>query len=429
MIVATDHGLPLVNANLQVAAGATADPEQATGSASLTADLVTKGAGTRSATQVAQAIEALGAELSSSAGWDSSSVSLSVRSDRLEQAAPILHDVVVAPTFAAAEVDRQRKQAIDALTVSLSSPGTLANIAANRALYGAAPYGRMQGGTPKSLAAIDASQVAEFHRTWWRPDNAVLVLSGDITPEQGFALAQRSFGDWAKPSAPLPAAAVADTAAAQGPRMVVVDRPDAGQAAVVATRRGIARKDADYFPLLVANNILGGGYSARLNQEIRIKRGLSYGARSGLGARLGAGPISASAQTKNPSAPEVVDLMLAEFARMGEPAPAAELTARKAVLIGNFGRQTETNDGLADALSELALYGLPLSTLGEYVAQVQAVTAEQVQAAGRKWFAPEAATVVVAGDAKEFLAPLKGKHPEVEVLSAERLDLDSATLK
>jgi zinc protease len=125
----------------------------------------------------------------------------------------------------------------------------------------------------------------------------------------------------------------------------------------------------------------------------------------------------------------VVDLMLAEFARMGEPTPATELTARKAVLIGNFGRQTETNDGLADALSELALYGLPLSTLGEYVAHVEAVTAEQVQAAGRKWFAPEAATVVVAGDAKEFLAPLKSKHPEVEVLSAEKMNLDSATLK
>ncbi len=429
VIVASDHGLPLVNANLQVAAGAAADPGPAAGIASLTADLVTKGAGQRSATQIAQAIEALGAELSSSAGWDSSTVTLNVRSDRLERAAPLLHDVVVAPTFSSAEVDRQRKQALDGLTVSLSSPATLAGIAGNRAIYGAAPYGRLQGGTPESLAAIDAKQVAGFHGMWWRPDNAVLVLTGDITAEQGFALAQRHFGGWARPSTPLPAAAVADAAAPQGPRMVVVDLPDAGQAAVVATRRGIARRDADYFPLLVANNVLGGGYSARLNQEIRIKRGLSYGARSGFGARRGAGPITASAQTKNPSAPEVVDLVLAELARMGAPAPAAELVARKAVLIGNFGRQTETNDGLADALSELALHDLPLSTLDEYVANVQAVSAEQVQAAGRTWFAPEETTVVVAGDAKEFLAPLQKKHPQVEVLSAETLDLDSATLK
>jgi zinc protease len=430
VIVAPDHSLPLVAGGMQIMAGATSDPAQATGSAKLTAALVTEGAGKRSATQIAQSIEALGAELSADAGWDTSAVQLNVRSDRLKEALPIFGDVVMAPTFASEEVDRQRQQALDDLTVSLRSPGTLAGIAANRVIYGAAPYGRMSTGTPKSLASIDSPQLKAFHDKWWRPDNAVLVLAGDISAEQGFALAEQQFGGWKKPKNELPAKPQADPVAANKPRVVVVDRPDSGQAAVTTAQRGISRRDPQYYPAIVANSILGGGYSSRLNQEIRIKRGLSYGASSAVAARVGAGPISASTQTKNVSAPEVVELMLGELKRLGSQTPAeAELTARKAVLIGTFGRETETNEGLAGELADLVAYGLPLDALQDYVPEVQAVTAQQVQAVGKALFSPESVNVIVAGDSKEFLDALKTKHPDLEVIKADALDLDSPTLK
>ncbi|QSX77783.1 M16 family metallopeptidase [Agrilutibacter solisilvae] len=431
VIIAPDHGLPLVGGGIQILSGSTSDPAQADGSARMTAALVTQGAGKRSATRIAQDMEALGADLSAQAGWDSSAVHLNVRSDRLKDALPIFADVVRVPTFAAEEVARQRQQALDELTVTLRNPGALASIAANRTIYGDAPYGRMAGGTPASLAKLNAEQLQAYHRTWWRPDNAVLVLAGDITPEQGFALAEQQFGDWAKPKQPLPARVQADTAVGGGkPRVLVVNRPDSGQAAVTAAQRGISRIDGQYFPAIVANSILGGGYSSRLNQEIRIKRGLSYGASSSVGARVGAGPIVASTQTKNVSAPEVAGLIEGELKRLGDQPPGdAELTARKAVLIGGFGRDIETNEGLAGELADLATVGMPLIALKSYVDNVQAVTAAQVQEAGRTLFSPDTANLVVAGDSREFLDALKKAHPDVEVIQAEGMNLDSPTLK
>lgn len=436
VIVAPDHDLPLVSAGLRVMAGSAADPVDRAGTASLVADLVSKGAGARSATQIAQSIEALGGELATAAGWDSSVVSLAVRSDRLTPAFAVLADVVRAPTFAAEEVERQRQQTLDGLSVALRQPGTLASLAANRMVFGAEPYGRAAGGTPMSVARIDAAALAAFHATWWRPDNAVLVLSGDISVDDGVALAQQWFGDWAKSSMPLPAAIDRDGATAATPapaparEVLVIDLPASGQAAVTVARRGIARTDPDYFPAQVANSILGGGYSSRLNQEIRIKRGLSYGAGSTVGARVATGPVTASTQTKNVSAPEVVALMLAELERLGSGVPgAAELTARKAVLIGSFGRAIETTAGLAGALSELASYELPLAELDRYVANVQAVTAAQVQAVGGRVFDPAAADIVVVGDSQKFLPALRAAYPQVEMLAADALQLDSPTLK
>ena len=432
VIVASDHDLPLVSANLRLFAGAAADPDGRAGAASLAADLVTRGAGKRSATDIAQTIEALGAQLSAAADWDSTTLSLNARSDRLDAAFAVLSDVVQKPVFAAAEVARQRQQALDGLAVTLRQPGALAAMAASRLVYGGAPYGRMATGTAKSLAALSAEDLSSFHDRWWRPDNAVLVLSGDIDPQSGFALAERWLANWARPPAALaavPAASGVDTDLAK-PQVLVIDLPESGQAAIVLSRRGIRRTDPAFYPALVADSILGGGYSARLNQEIRIKRGLSYGARSSLETRLQVGPLSASTQTKNESAVAVVELMIGEFQRLGSSETgAAELTARKAVLIGGFGRSVETTAGVADALSELALYQLPLSTLDNHVAAIQSVSASAVQAIGSSLFNPGNASIVVVGDSRKFLAKLQAQFPALRKIVISELDPDSPSLK
>src|SRR5262249_30416446 len=151
------------------------------------------------------------------------------------------------------------------------------------------------------LHAVTRDDIANYHATYWRPDAAVLVITGDVTPDQGFALAEHYFGDWSHPATPVPVQPDATAFAPPG-RTVVIDLPETGQAAVSIGLRGITRRDPDYFPLTVANAVLGGGYSARLNEEIRIKRGLSYGASSSLVARRAPGPIVASAQTRNDAA-------------------------------------------------------------------------------------------------------------------------------
>ncbi|HRK65511.1 MAG TPA: pitrilysin family protein, partial [Terricaulis sp.] len=353
--------------------------------------------------------------------------SMQTRTDRADEAFTVFADVVRNPAFDGEELERARQQSLDGLMVALSEPGSIAGMVMPRALYGETPYGAVV--SPNTLRAITTDDARAYHSTYWRPDNAVLVITGDVSAEEGFALAERHFGAWARPAAALPARPDASAYAASA-RTIVVDLPGTGQAAVSMGMRGVARQDADYFPLLVANNVLGGGYSARLNAEIRIRRGLSYGAGSSLSARMAPGPVVASAQTRNDAAVQVYELMRAEIARVGaEAAPVAELNARKAVLIGSFGRSVETTAGLAGQISTLALFGLPPERLNTYVGDITAVTPEQARAAAARYLNLEQADVVVVGDAQHFYNGLRRLRPNAERIPADQLNLDDESLR
>jgi zinc protease len=306
-------------------------------------------------------------------------------------------------------------------------------------VFGDGPYGHPLGGTPESVKRLARADFVRFHATYYRPDNAVLVIGGDIPAPDAFALARDQFGDWKRPAAALPALRRAAGAALSPPpplpgrgRVVVIDKPDAGQAAVYLARAGIRRTDPDYFKAIVVNSVLGGGFSARLNQEIRIKRGLSYGASSSLDARREAGPFVAAAQCKNEAAGEVAALLRAELARLeAEPVPAAELTPRKAALTGGYARGLETTGGLVAQVASLALYGLPAGEINRFIGGVGAVGGEDVRAFARTRLSASGAHLVVVGDAKQFLGDLRRRLPEVpvEVIPVARLDLNRAVLR
>jgi len=212
-------------------------------------------------------------------------------------------------------------------------------------------------------------------------------------------------------------------------RVVVIDKPDAGQAAVYLARTGINRKDPDYFRGMVTNSVLS-GYSGRLNQEIRIKRGLSYGAGSTLDTRRDVGPFVASAQTKNESGAAVADLLLGEIGRLSTSPPGdVELTPRKAVLIGNFSRNLETANGLVAQVASLALYGMSLDEINRYINSVQAVTAADVQKFAATRLDAKTSNIIIVGNAKAFLPELQKKYPNVEVIPVGQLDLNTALLR
>jgi zinc protease len=431
VITVERHALPLVTIAAIGTGGAALDPAGRAGAASLAAELLTKGTATRSATAIAAEVEALGGQLSADADRDGTTVSLTVKADQVEPATAILADVVQHPAFAPAELERARAQAIDAATLVLKDPGDLSRLAANRLVFGDGAYGAPVDGTPATLKAVTRADVTASYAATWSPSRTALVVTGDVTPGQARALAERAFGGWRAiaPAAAAPAAAATGTPAA--PRIVVVDLPDAGQAGVVVARPAIARRDPAYYPGLVANAVFGGGYSSRINQEVRIKRGLAYGAGSALDTLRAGGSFVAATQTKNPSAPEVVDLMLAEMTRLGtDPAPASdELDARKAVLVGGFGRRSETTVGLAGLVADRVVQDVPLDDLQRYLPSVAAVDAAAVRAAAARLLDPKGASVVVVGDAKQFLPALKARHPKVEVIPASALDLGTPALR
>lgn len=435
VIVVPRPGVALVSAALLIRSGSEVDPDGRAGLADLAATLLTRGTTTRSAPRIAQDADALGGSLDSGAGWDRSRIAITVTRARLPAALDLMADVALNPRFAPAEIERARRQALDGLRVAYSEPGTLAQMVAVRSLFGNGIYGTPRLGTPASLARITRADLAALHTAWYRPDNAILVLAGDIAPADGLGLARRSLGAWARPAAPLATLASvrrATVAGASGrtvPPLALIDLPGAGQAGVVAIMPAVTRAAPDYYSGMVASTVLGGSSSSRLAVEIRVKRGLTYDARSSLDARRVAGLELASVQTNNPSAPEVVGLIRTEVQRLAtSPVAPAELAARVARLVGSYGRSLETTAGLAARVSELALHEIDLDEINRAVARLQAVTAADVQGFAARHWPLSALRFAVVGAADAFAPALQKEFPDSVLLPAARLDLEQPGL-
>ncbi len=444
VIVARRPGVQLVTAKLLVLAGAETDAAQRAGTAQLVAGLLTRGSRKHSATQMAIAAEVLGGSLESAAGWNQSSLGITVAKGALDAALGLMREAATEPVFAADELDRLRAQTIDALAVAWTQPDTLATLAAQRLRFGAGPYGHPATGTPVSLARIERRDLSALHRSRYRPDRAVLLLAGDVDMATARTLAARHFGSWrgAAPAAapvatPDEAAHEAERTAAAGfesglpLRHLIIDMPNSGQASVAlfvpVPPRGADRAAAD-----VMNGVLGGGFSSRLNAEIRIRRGLSYGAGSRMDARRDGGLLLASAQTRNETAADVAGLLQAAFDRLiAEPVPTDELAARKATLIGEFSRAVETTAGLNSVVAALVVAGLPTAGIGQRISDLSAVTAADVQRFAAAQLGATGRRLVIAGEADRFRAALErsvtGGAEAVVTVGQRQLDFDSPT--
>ena len=426
LIVAERPSLPLLAIELIIRSGSEADANDLAGTASLTGSLLTKGTEKMSAPEIANSIESLGGTIFSSAASDNSSAGVLVMSNKAEPALTILADVVLRPTFKQKEIDRLREQSLDGLRVALQQPGSVASYVIGRVVYGDGEYGHAAGGTLETLPAIQRADIVKFYQTYYRPDNATLIFSGNVTFERAKDYAQRFFGDWKPHQATVNP--ISATTGVWKPTRIVLDMPEAGQASVSVAKPAIKRDSPDYYSGLVANAALGNGFGSRLNREIRIKRGLSYGARSSLDIRRDAGAFTASAQTKNESAAEVASLLQVELKRMKtDPVQGDELKSRQALLAGNYARSLETDLGFASQIAGLAVFNLPLETLDKFIPAVNAVTTKDVTAFADKYLGTPSSLVIV-GKASAFLETLEKSFSEARVIPQSNLDLNRADL-
>lgn len=425
VITVNRPGLPLVTTNLMVRAGAEHDPTDKSGLTYFTGELITKGAKGRSAAQIAEAAETLGGSLDVTTGWDFSGVDMTVATPKLDAALALMSDTVLAPDYAQEELERLRTQTLNGLKQTMSRPNAVSSMVLSRLVYGGHTYGHPTTGTPQSLPRISRDDVAKQYKAMWRPDQAILLFAGDITPAQAKALASKYFGQWQAPNSLLPEAPAKPTTVDKG-ALWVINQTGAGQSGVSMGVQSSARKDPDYYAGTLANAILGGSYSARLNQEIRIKRGLSYGANSRLQSLAAGGAWTSGALTKNPSSMEVVDLMRTEALRLGKDAVGAdEFSARKATLTGNYAMGLESTDGLSSVLGGLAVQGIDLKEANRFIDRINAVTPAQVQSYAGKYFKPGALNFVVVGDTKAFEAKIPKDAVRIDVT---KLNLDSPGL-
>lgn len=427
LVAARTGTVPIVTLSVVFDSGSAADPQGRAGLADMTAALAAKGTPTRSAQQIASQIEALGAQLSGGAGPDGTMLSITVPTANAEAAGEILADIVRNASFPLDEFDKERRRTIDQLQVAMKNPGTVASLVLQRAVYGKSPYGQVV--TPASVGAITRGNVLIHRDGWWRPRKATVIVTGGIAPDSARQISEQLFGAWQADGYPPPNPQV-DAGEPSRPRVIVVDMPGAGQAAVAVGLPIPARRDPAWADLMVANAILGAGSNGRLFQEIRTKRALSYGAYSNLAARAGPGMMAATAQTKNESAAAVVEVFLAELGRLStEPFDAETVEQRVAFLQGGLGRQAETGEGFGGALANLTMQGLPPQEAVALRDRVGKVTPAAASTAAQATVDPKRATIVIVGDGKLFLDALRKAHPEVEVIPAAALKLDVEALR
>ena len=414
------HSVPIIAAQLLFRGGAAAESEGHAGLATLMTSLLTQGSQTRTAVEVALAIDAIGARIDAASGYDASIASVTALTHVFPQAFALFDEIVRRPAFPQAEVERVRAKAIGDLALSYSNPSALARYVAQRVIYGSAPYGHPVSGTAATLASIDRDLVVAFHKQYFRPDNATLIIGGDCSTDDAFALAEKQFGDWQTPFEPLPVVTDGDVPTPRS-RVVIVDKPDAGRTAIIVGRLGIARRSPEYAAGIVATAVLS-GYSGRLNQEVRVKRGLSYGAGAQLIARRDRGMFLASTLVDHTKVPEATGVILDVLRGIAATAPEAnELVTRKATVSGSFSRSIETIDGIAGQLGELALYDLPLSDLGTYLPSIEAIDPETVRAFSSEAFAEP--FVVLVGDANVFGPEIAAAYTGVTTIPFAELDL------
>ena len=402
------HDVPVAQVDLVVRAGAGADPATTPGVASLTADMLDEGAGARSALELADAIDFLGADLVTRSSWDASVVGLHVPVVRLAPALALMADVARRPTFPLAELERLRQDRLTELLQARDDPRALLGAGAAHAVFGPAHrYGTLRGGTEASVRAIHADDLRRFHGSYYRPANATLIVVGDVTADGVLPLLEAAFGDW-RGDGPGPPAPVVPLATQLTKReIVIVDKPGAAQSAIAIGWVGVARTTPDYFPITVMNTILGGSFTSRLNQNLRETHGYAYGAGSSFDMRGSAGPFLGTASVQTDRTAESVREFFNEFAGILKPVPAVDLEKAKNYVALAYPGEFETTRDIAARLQELVVFGLPDDTVSAYVGRVLAVAGGDVARVAARYVQPDKFAVIVVGDRKVIEGPLR----------------------
>ena len=354
------HEVPVAQVNLIVMSGTADDPAGKYGIASLTTAMLTEGAGSRAALEIADAIDFLGADLGAASAIDSSAIRLHVPVARLAEALPIMADVALRPTFPKDELERLRQQRLTSLIQSRDDAATIAALAFSRVLvWPDAPLRNRDDGHGRNDQGVHASTIcARSTRAMFRPDNAALLVVGDVTPDTVLPMVETNFGGWkssgAKPTHPqfpaVPARARRE--------IYLVDKPNAPQSQIRIGSIAVPRSTPDYFPIQVANTILGGSFSSRLNMNLRETHGYTYGASSAFDMRIQPGPFFAAAGVQTDKTSESLTEFFKELNGILQPIPADELARAKNYVALRFPAGFETTGDISRRLEEVLTYHL-----------------------------------------------------------------------
>jgi zinc protease len=412
-VLAAERGpLPLVSMRLVLRAGSATDPKDKHGLADFTVRLLRRGTARLSADAIDEAVEFVGASLATGVSEDLMSLYLTTPAEHFSAMLSVLGQLVCEPTFPEKEVALSRERSLAQFANDLDDASTVADRAFTRALWGKHPYGHDVGGSASHVGTFTREDAERFHRERLGPKGAMLVVVGAVKPELVAAEAEKAFAGWLSKDQLEPQAAPPVEGVAQAGRILLVDKPDQTQSQVRIGGPGYRLGHPDYFPSTAMNIALGGGFTSRLVNEVRVERGLSYSVGSYFDAMNAGGAFAISTFTKTASTREIIDVVLGEVekVRKGGITP-RELKSAQTYLAGLYPMRTETNESIASILADIRVHGLGEDWVEKFRERLCAVTPKQVKAASAKYLFPQAPAIVLLGKASEVKKQLKGLGP------------------
>ena len=414
VMLVEQHNLPVVSANLVVLSGSEANPPDKPGLASFTADMLDEGTTKRSTLQLAEDVAAIGASLSTSSTSDASGINVRTLKKNADAAFDLVADVALQPAFAAKELDRVRNNRLTQILQQRDNPNALASKVFNNALYGANhPYGFTELGTEESIKGITREDMLKFWQAGYVPENAALIVAGDLTESELRALAEKHFGKWSGKATGMTRP---DVQAATARHILIVDKPGAPQTVLRIGHVGVSRANPDYVPIEVMNTGLGGLFSSRINMNLREKNGYTYGAGTAFQYRRGPGPFFAASSVRTDVTAPAVHEIFNEFERMrATDVSAEELKIAKDSFARSLPGLFETTGQAAQSVAQLFIYNLPLDYYRSLPAKIDAVTVADVRRVAGQYLLPNSMVIVAVGDRSKI-------EPELSKLNLGKIE-------
>ena len=417
LVVVEDKRLPLISFRLAFRSGDANDPADLPGLSDMMSSLMTEGTARRNSRQIAEEVERFGATLAVGSSSDFTTVAASSISLYADEILDLMADVTLNPSFPQNEVDLARENTKQLLIQQRAQPTFLASERLSQVVFGKHPYSRLSP-TPEMLDAMTRDDLVRFRESTYIPNNAVLMVVGDVDRDAIIARIEQLFADW-KPGT-LPDLDLPPLPKRSARSVYVVDRPGSAQSNIVIANEGITRTSPDYFPMLLMHTILGANASSRLFMNLREEKGYTYGAYSNLDARRLAGTFRATAEVRTPVTGASLHEFFYELGRIRDEAVSAEeLKNAKSYLAGVFPIRIETQDGLIDQLVSIRMYDLPPDYLETYRDRINAVTAADIQRVAQAHVTPDKAAVVIVGDAAEISEQVKPYAETIELYDTD----------
>jgi zinc protease len=410
VLILERRSIPLVQLQLMVRSGTAADAAGKEGTAALVSRLLKRGTKSRSATQFFEEVEFVGGTIDAAATPDASFVRGEFASRDVEIGFNLIADLALNPAFRPEEFDKEKRLALAEIVSRLDDPEQVARLAFASWLYGGHPYGRPADGTESSVQSITREDVAGFYESRYVPNNAVLAIVGDIDAAQAAQRAERYFSPWKRRT--TSEVKIGEAQVVHGRKVLLVDKPDATQSQIRFGNAAIRRADAEYFPMAVANAVLGGGFTSWLTNEVRVKRGLTYGISSRLEALKSTGCFYVTTFSKNDTVLETIKVSLDQVRRLRDgDVPAEDLEKARNFLAGLYPLRIESPDDLTGEILNVDLFGLDPDFINQYQKRVRGTTADAVKRAAARRLPLDDLAIVVVGPAQALKKDLETLGP------------------